>query len=209
MKIVKPLSFAVLLFLTQQTGYTQSCILRCPPNMLATADSGREGAIVILPEASGTGCSAITYSRRSGTFFRFGSHSIIAMSASGEKCSFTVTVTDNESPVLSPLSLSVDRLWPASNKMRKVRVNYTVTDNAQKVTSVVSVSSNDTVSANIDWQVVNDHLVLLKGSRLPNGEPRIYLITVTSSDEAGNKMSRTTSIAVSKTMIALKPKDGN
>jgi hypothetical protein len=131
----------------------------------------------------------------------------MVLSSTGEKCSFTLTVTDNESPVLSVITLSLERLWPASNSMKEVRVNYMVTDNAQQVTSVVSVSSNDTTSASTDWQIINDHLIRLNGSRLGNGEPRIYLIAVTSSDEAGNKATRTTSIAVSKTMVALKPEN--
>jgi hypothetical protein len=93
--------------------------------------------------------------------------------------------------------------------MRKVRVAYNVTDNAQEVTSVLSVSSNDMGSPTLDWEIINDHVVRLNGSRLTNGEPRIYLITVTSTDEAGNKMTRTTSIAVSKTMIAMKPESAS
>jgi len=207
MKTISHFALSVLFILSQFAGQAQPCTLGCPPNMLVKADKGQEGAIVVLAEANGAGCGAITYSRASGSFFRIGSHSIIAMSATGEKCSFTVTVTDNESPVLSELTLSADRIWPASNKMKKLRVNYTATDNAQSVTSVLSVSSNDTISVAKDWEIVNDHLLLLKGSRLPNGEPRIFLITVTYTDEAGNIARRTTSIAVSKTMIAVKPED--
>ena len=79
---------------------------------------------------------------------------------------------------------------------------YTATDNGQNVTSDLSVTSNNTESTAKDFEVVNNHLVRLKASRLPNGEPRIYTITVTSTDEAGNKTTRSTSIAVSKTMVA-------
>lgn len=208
MKTLKVLSFAALFILTQLTGHAQSCILRCPSNMLVKADIGQEGAIVFIPaETFGAECGIITYSQASGAFFRIGSHSVIVTSSTGEKCSFTITVTDNESPVLSDLTLSLDRLWPASNRMRKLRVDYIATDNAQEVTSVLSVSSNDTASTTQGWEIINDHVVRLNGSRLANGEPRIYLITVTSTDEAGNTMTRTTSIAVSKTMIAVKPEN--
>jgi len=210
MKTIKALSFTVLLMLIQLAGYAQPCTLRCPSNIVVKADNGQEGAIVYIPsETFGTECGNISYSPASGTFFRIGSHSVIVTSSTGEKCSFTVTVTDNESPVLSELTLSLDRLWPASNRMRKVRVDYTATDNAQELTSVLSVSSNDNVSVIQDWEIINDHMLRLSGSRLANGDPRIYLITVTSTDVAGNKMTRTTSIAVSKTMIAMKPESAS
>jgi hypothetical protein len=204
MKTFKALSFAVLLIIIQLTGHAQPCTISCTSNMLIKADNGQEGAIVnIIPAVTAGECGTLTYFPASGTFFRIGSHSVTAITSTGEKCSFTVTVTDNESPVLSELKLSEERLWPASNKMKSVAVYYTTSDNAQNVTSVLSVSSNDITSTFRDWEIVNNHLLRLKSSRLANGEPRIYTIVITSSDEAGNKMTRTTSIAVSKTMVAL------
>ena len=86
--------------------------------------------------------------------------------------------------------------------MKKIGVYYTASDNEEVVGSVVSVSSNDQGAANSDWQIINNHLIRLKAARLSNGEPRIYTITVTSTDNAGNITKRTTSIAVSKTMTA-------
>jgi hypothetical protein len=204
MKTFKSLSFIVLLILTQLTGGAQSCTLSCTSNMVIKADNGKEGAIVnIIPAGTAGECGMVTYFPASGSFFRIGSHSVIATTSTGEKCSFTVTITDNESPELSVITLSSNRLWPASNRMKNVAVNYTTSDNAQDVTSVLSVSSNDITSTTRDWEIVNNHLVRLKSSRLASGEPRIYTIAVTSSDEAGNKTTRTTSIAVSKTMVAL------
>ena len=203
MKILNVLFVAVLLILTHITAIAQSCVLSCPSNMVIRADNGREGAIVNMVAAGMVGdCGTVTQFPASGTFFRIGSHSVISTTSSGQKCSFTVTVTDNESPVLSPLTLSLKRLWPASNKMRTVEVYYTTSDNAGDVTSVVSVSSNEVTSNTNDWEIIDNHSIRLKQSRLASGEPRIYSIVVTSSDEAGNKTTRTTSIAVSKTMIS-------
>jgi hypothetical protein len=177
--------------------------------MILKADNGQEGAIVnIIPAKTSGECGAVTYTPASGTFFRIGSHSVIATTSTGEKCSFTVTVTDNESPVLSEINLSSEKLWPANNRMKKVIVYYSASDNAQHVTSVLSVSSNDTISATIDWEIINNHVIRLKASRLANGGPRIYTIVVISADDAGNKTRRTTTIAVSKTMIAFKPETG-
>ena len=203
MKFLAILSFTVTLILSNINGTAQTCTLTCPSNIVIKADSGQEGAAVSFPATTslGTGdCGTITYSTPSGSFFRIGSHSVIATTSFGQKCFFTVTVADNEPPVLSPITLSSKKLMPTNNRMKKVAVYYTASDNAQEVTSVLSVNSNDTQSTNRDWEIINNHLVRLKTSRLPDGTPRIYTITVTSSDLAGNKTTRTTSIAVSKNM---------
>ena len=183
-------------------SHAQTCMLTCPANIIVKADSSKEGAIVNYPQSTVAGeCGTITYSPFSGSFFRIGSHSITTTSGDGQKCSFTITVTDNESPVLSVVTLSSKKIWPPSNRMKKVGVYYTASDNAEEVNSVLTVRSNDTQSTTRDWEVVNNHLLRLKASRLPDGEARVYTITVTSSDVAGNTTRRTTSIVVSKTMV--------
>ena len=197
------LPFSLLFVLTQKTVNAQNCILSCPSNIIVKADSSHEGVNVSFPAATFTGdCGAITYTPASGSFFRLGSHSVIATNSSGQKCSFTVTVTDNEPPMLSEVRLSSKRIWPVTNKMKKIGVYYTASDNEEVASSVLSVNSNDQESANSDWQIVNNHLIRLKAARLSNGEPRIYTITITSTDRAGNITKRTTNIAVSKTMTA-------
>jgi HYR domain len=122
MKIL-PVLVAAAFFFSSYTGIAQTCTLKCPENIIVKADSTKEGAIVNFPPATTSGdCGTISYSQPSGSFFRIGSHSIVASSPSGQKCSFTVTVTDNEPPVLSPVTLSSKKLWPPSNKMKRVGV---------------------------------------------------------------------------------------
>ena len=124
--------------------------------------------------------------------------------ASGQKCSFSVIVTDNEPPVLSPLTLSRRSLWPASNKMKKTKVRFSTSDNGGLVTTAIAVNSNATDGIK-DWEMIETTGELrLRSSRLPDGSPRIYTITVTATDESGNKTKRSTSIAVSETMVAKK-----
>ncbi len=201
MKFLVKFSFAVVFIFSQKAGNAQTCIITCPSNIVIKADSTHEGAIVRFPGATFLGeCGGITYTPASGSFFRLGSQSVIATTSNGQKCSFTVTVTDNESPVLSEVRLSSKRIWPASNKMKKVAVYYTASDNGENVSSQLTVTSNDPESTLADSEVINNHLIRLKASRLPNGEPRIYIITVTSTDIAGNITKRSTSIAVSKTI---------
>lgn len=202
MKILPALLVVATFSFSSLITNAQTCTLKCPENLVVKADSSKEGAIVNFPPATTSGdCGTISYSQPTGSFFRIGSHSITVTSASGQKCSFTITVTDNEPPVLSPVTLSSKKLWPPSNKMKKVAVYYTAKDNAEEVNTTLSVSSNDD-SGIRDWEVVNNHMLRLKAARLPNGEPRVYTITVSSSDMAGNTTRRITSIVVSKTMVA-------
>jgi hypothetical protein len=200
---MKPVLLFILLTMLVSLGVSaQDCVLRCPENIVVSTDPGKEGATVNFPSMeSPGGCGALTYTPASGSFFRLGSHSVIITSASGKKCSFTVTVTDNEAPELTPIVLSRAQLWPASNKLKKVKLNYTATDNAQEVKTKVTISANDGGSGN--WEYIDDHLIRLRSARLPDGSPRVYTITVTATDNAGNKTTRTTTIAVSNTMTAI------
>ena len=203
MKVLSILSFTVILVLANIAGNAQTSTLSNLSNRIIKADSGQEGAIVVFPEATAPGVGnsgTITYSPASGSFFRIGSHTIIASASTGQKSIFTVTVTDNEAPVLSVLTLSSDRMLTATDKMKKISVYYTATDNAQEVNTVLSVSSNDTLSGKRDWEILNNHLVSLQTSRLVNGETRVYTITVSCADAAGNTTRRTTHISVSKDM---------
>ena len=203
MKIFKALPAVFCMLLIVQSGYSQNCALTCPDNLVVSATNGQEGAIVNYPAMTApSGCGTLTYTPASGSFMRLGSHSVIITTTSGQKCSFTVTVTDNEPPVVSPITLSRTVLWPASEKMKKVGVYYTVSDNGEAVKTTVTVTSNAPAGEAPDFEVIDKEEIRLKASRLPDGSPRIYTITVSAVDEAGNKTSRTTTIAVSKTMIA-------
>ncbi|MBK8606195.1 MAG: hypothetical protein IPN82_05015 [Chitinophagaceae bacterium] len=196
---------ATLVMLLATNTYSQNCTIVCPENIIVTADPGKEGTTVKLPSlALAADCGNYTYAPASGSFFRLGTHSIIMTTASGQKCSFSVIVTDNEPPVLSPLTLSRRSLWPASNKMKKTKVRFSTSDNGGLVTTAIAVNSNATDGIK-DWEMIETTGELrLRSSRLPDGSPRIYTITVTATDESGNKTKRTTSIAVSETMVAKK-----
>lgn len=195
-------SLFIAIFIFSQSGLrAQNCVMKCPDNIVVQAVLGTEGTEVKFPELSPlTGCGVLTYSRASGSFFRLGSHSIIVMSSTGAKCSFTVTVTDNEPPKISEINLSREVLWPANNKLKKVNVFYNVSDISEEVKSTMRVTSNATDGIK-DWEYIDDHQLRLKASRLPDGSARIYTITVTAVDEAGNATSRSTTIAVAQTLL--------
>lgn len=184
--------------------FSQDCKMDCLTNLVIPASKGKEGTIVHFPSAFTAGeCTSFNYTPSSGSFFRLGSHSVIATSNAGQKCSFTIVITDQEPPVLSEIYLSRSTLWPISNKMKKIKVKYNASDNGGEVASVLTVSSNAGEQAN-DWEILPNNEIRLKATRLPDDSPRIYTITVTATDTAGNKTKRSTSIAVSETMVAKK-----
>lgn len=189
------LSLLMGLAITQVDLAAQNASIACPSNIIVQADSGKEGATVNYP----AGTDNATFTPVSGSFFRLGSHSVIVSNASGQKCSFTVIVTDNESPTLSPLSLSRSVLWPDNNKMKKVNVFYTATDNGENVKTTLSVSSNKTDGIK-DYEIIDEHLVRLKSSRLADGSARTYTITVIASDDSGNKTTRSTTLSVARSV---------
>ena len=199
MKIFLILPFIAIFFLVQLAANSQNCPINCPDNIVVRADSGKGGTYVTLPKPIvDSSCGIVTYTPGSGSFFTIGSSSVIVTTASGTRCSFTVTVTDNEPPSLSPVTLSSKRIWPANGKMKELGVRYTSSDNANETSCTVSISSNDAAANGQDGQVVDAHQVRLRALRLPNGMARVYMITVTCTDAAGNTTKRTTGISVAK-----------
>ena len=178
--------------------YAQQCSLTSPANMIVKADKGQEGATVTFPEPAALAhgdCGKVNYIPASGSFFRIGSHSIVVTAENGQKSFFTLTVTDNEPPVLSELTLSARRLYPGKNKLKKVGVYYNVSDNAQEVNTEVTVKSNDP-AGKVEWEVIHKHLVRLRSTPLADGGTKVYTITVSCSDASGNITRRSTTVSV-------------
>ena len=76
-----------------------------------------------------------------------------------------------------------------------VTVNYTVTDNCGSNTCTLSVSSNEPLNGTgdsdtaPDWEIVDAHHVRLRAERAGTGAGRIYAVTITCRDSAGNSSS--------------------
>ena len=102
-----------------------------------------------------------------------------------------VTVTDQTPPAISPLV--VDRHPDSDSRTdsdsderdgrRLIAINYEATDNCAGVTTELSVVARDTRESSS--QVVDAHHVLIK-----RGDDRVYVITVTATDAAGNQAAR-------------------
>ena len=104
---------------------------------------------------------------------------------------------DTTRPLITGLRTSQNRIWPPDQKMVTVRLSYNTSDNCGTVTTTVGVTSNEPVDGTA-WIVVNDHEVELRAERSSGGNGRVYTITVTARDAAGNTTSDSTTVTVPK-----------
>ena len=121
---------------------------------------------------------------------------------------FTVTVIDNEPPVITDATASITELWPANHTMRDVTINYNLSDNCTGTTAVISVTSNEPETSadkddlDKDWQILDAHTIRLRAEKNERGTGRIYTVTITATDGAGNKTTRQILIKVPANMGA-------
>lgn len=186
-------------------------VLTVPANVAAEATSAA-GAAVSYPEATATdavGVTSITYSAASGSTFALGT-STVAVSASDaagntSTGSFTVTVRDTTSPVITSLGTNAPTLWPPNHKMVPVTVSAVASDlvgvSSLKIVSVTSnepdngLGDGDTAG---DIEVTGDLTLKLRAERSGSGNGRIYTITVEARDAAGNASTKTCTVSVPK-----------
>ncbi len=187
-----------------------ACVLSCPSNITVNNDPGECGAIVNYPAPTYTGnCGTVTPSQASGTFFPVGTTTVVVtgqrLDGTSDTCSFTITVNDTESPVVSTPTTSPNTLWPPNHQMVDVTVNYTATDNCP-LTCVLTVASNEPVNglgdgdSTPDWEVIDDHHLRLRAERAGKGTGRIYTITITCTDASNHTVTKTSTVLVPKSM---------
>ena len=184
-------------------GVCQSCQINQQSDITVNNDPDQCGAIVNYPTQTSTGsCGVLTSTPASGSFFPVGETTVTTTSTSGASSTFKVIVKDAQAPTVSDPSATPVLLWPPNHSMRDVMVNYTATDNCPGVNCVLSVSSNEPVNgtgdgdSSPDWEIVDNHHVRLRAERAGSGTGRIYTITVTCTDAAGNVTTKTTTVIV-------------
>ncbi|MDM9385690.1 PKD domain-containing protein [Chlorogloeopsis sp. ULAP01] len=112
-------------------------------------------------------------------------------------------VDDDESPVLK-VSASPAELWPPNHKMVEVKVNVQASDDfdPNPVVKLVSITSNepdnglgdgDTAG---DIEIRPDGRIFLRAERSGKGNGRIYTLTYSATDSAGNVTYSTTQVRV-------------
>jgi uncharacterized repeat protein (TIGR01451 family) len=118
---------------------------------------------------------------------------------------------ENESVFVTVLALRITNvaanpsvLWPPNHKFVNVSVAYQIeaADNCGPFVVTLSVTSNEAINGtgdgdtDPDWEVVNNHLVRLRAERAGNGTGRIYTITITATNSAGQSSSATVPVTV-------------
>ena len=108
----------------------------------------------------------------------------------------------NPPPAVTQLRADPSTLWPPNHKWVDVGVSYAVVDNCGPVVTRVDVASDEPVNATgdgdtePDWQVVDAHRLRLRAERAGGGDGRVYKITVTATDSAGQTGSAATQVLV-------------
>jgi hypothetical protein len=125
-------------------GTPPACILECPENINANADTtenNQRGTHVNYPApgASGT-CGTVTSSPASGSFFPVGTTTVVATSTEGNgSCSFTITVVDQGNP--PNISCPSDKTANAdSDCVASVNVGTATTTGGSNVTVIATRS---------------------------------------------------------------------
>ena len=134
--------------------------------------------------------------------------------ASNNSASAVVTAS-NAPPSIVGAAASHAFLLP-NHHMVPVHIDYQATDSCGPVTTALSVSSSEPVTALVneqglagqttpDWVVVDAHSVLLRGERSPKGDGRVYTITITATDEAGGTSTQQVTVSVPQKVAAGQP----
>jgi N-acetylneuraminic acid mutarotase len=123
----------------------------------------------------------------------------------GESATVAVQIQrpDTAPPVIASVTPSTGVLWPPNHKMVGVSVNVQATDNVgtpactiQSVTSNEPIDGLDDGDTAPDWMVTGPFTLDLRAERGGKGVGRVYTITASCSDGAGNTSTGTTQVRV-------------
>lgn len=194
--------------------------ITCPQNISIKADANvcyANLSNAAIGNATATdncgGTIAITHTNYpAGNNFLVGTTNIIWTATDGSgntaTCLQTITVGDDQPPVITNASPNPYILWPPNHKMKDVEVRYSSSDNCGVASCRLEVSSNEPINGtgdgdtSPDWEIVDDHHVKLRAERAGNGDGRIYTITIICGDEQGNETRETVTVRVAHNITA-------
>lgn len=113
-----------------------------------------------------------------------------------------VVKIDTAAPVITGASASPSVLSTPNHKMSDVNISYSASDGNGGVTCALGVASSEPVNGTgdgdtaPDWLVLDAHRVQLRAERSGNGPGRVYTVTVTCADSAGNTSARAVTVSV-------------
>jgi uncharacterized repeat protein (TIGR01451 family) len=126
----------------------------------------------------------------------------------GNNSKTALTTVDPNPPVVSAVTTDPSSLWPKNHKLRDVTINYTATDSCGGVNcQITNITSNEPVEGtgdgdtSPDWEFVDEHHVRLRAESAGGSAGRIYTITVTCTDAAGNSTTKTVEVHVGHNIL--------
>jgi hypothetical protein len=189
------------------TGHIDNVAPTATVEYSTTAPANQDVVATITPS------EAVTITNNGGsssyTFTENGSFTFDFVDAAGNTGSATATVSniDKVAPVLT-LIPSTQTLWPANHKLVTVTISLNGEDEGSGVNTILltSITSNEADNGLGDGNTTEDIAgadigtfdteFQLRAERSGKGQGRIYLITYTITDFAGNKSTATVEITV-------------
>lgn len=191
---------------------TAPVVSNCPANITvqATAIGGSCVQAVRWTEPTfSDNCGApvtVTRSHAPGTVFPLGTTTVryTFRDAAGNEtlCTFTVTVSDKQAPVITIASVSPNVLDQSDKEMVTVKLNYNITDNCTvnaaatriEITSNEPASTDDRGDKSPDWEQVDNTTIRLRAEAWSKGKGRVYTITIRTADGSGNQASKSVTV---------------